>query len=268
MENRLLRLEGITKHFGGVVALDGVDLDLERGEVLAIAGDNGAGKSTIVKIVTGVFRPTSGRVIVGGRECAFSSPRDAFAAGIQSVYQDLSLSDNLSAAANMFLGREPKRVGPLGKLGLLDIRRMHLAADAALSELGIHTLPSTQTRVMYLSGGQRQAIAVVRATLGESNIVVLDEPTAALGIREREQVYLLIERLKSRGYGVIVVSHSVPEILRLSTRIMILRLGRVVASFTTAELGEDAGDAIVRAITGSISENGNGKATGSGDELR
>jgi ABC-type sugar transport system ATPase subunit len=139
---------------------------------------------------------------------------------------------------------------------MLDIDRMHDNGRGALTELGIRTLPSTQTRVMYLSGGQRQAIAIVRATLEQANIVVLDEPTAALGIREREQVYLLIERLQARGYGIIMISHSIPEIMRLATRIMILRLGRVVSTFEKAELGANAGDVIVSAITGAQVELG------------
>lgn len=251
MGETVLELEGVHKQFGGVVALETVDLKLESGEVLALAGDNGAGKSTLAKVITGAYRPDAGRIIVNGTERDFHSPKDAFAAGIASVYQDLSLCDNLSAAANLFLGHEPRQRGVRGKLGMLDIGRMHVEARAALTELGIRTLPSTQTRVMYLSGGQRQAIAIVRATLEEADIVVLDEPTAALGIREREQVYTLVESLQSRGYGVIIISHSIPEILRLSTRIMILRLGRVVATFDKAELGAAAGDTIVSAITGS-----------------
>jgi ABC-type sugar transport system ATPase subunit len=252
----VLQLDEVHKTFGGVVALDGVNLRLGRGEVLAIAGDNGAGKSTLAKVVTGVHQPSSGRLTVNGQERAFHSPKDALHAGIASVYQDLSLCENLSAAANLCLGIEPRRSGVGGKLGMLDIDCMHTNARRALSDLGIRTLPSTQTRVMYLSGGQRQAIAIVRATLEQANIVVLDEPTAALGIREREQVYRLIENLQSRGYGVIVISHSIPEILRLATRIMILRLGRVVSTFEKAELGADAGDVIVSAITGAKVELG------------
>jgi ABC-type sugar transport system ATPase subunit len=256
MEDIVLELEGVNKTFGAVVALDDVNLQLARGEVLAIAGDNGAGKSTLAKVITGVYQPSSGRLVVNGRDRTFHSPKDALHAGIASVYQDLSLCENLSAAANLCLGNEPRRPGLLGKLGMLDIDRMHDTARGALSALGIRTLPSTQTRVMYLSGGQRQAIAIVRATLEEANIVVLDEPTAALGIREREQVYLLIERLQAEGYGVIVITHSIPEIMRLATRIMILRLGRVVQMFDKAALGADAGDAIVSAITGAKVELG------------
>jgi ABC-type sugar transport system ATPase subunit len=252
----VLELEGVHKHFGGVVALDDVNLRLGKGEVLALAGDNGAGKSTLAKVITGVHQPSEGRLVVNGQERHFHSPKDALAAGISAVYQDLSLCENLSAAATLYLGNEPRRKGVAGKMGLLDIDRMHENARGALTELGIRTLPSTQTRVMYLSGGQRQAIAIVRATLEQANIVVLDEPTAALGIREREQVYRLIERLQDRGYGVIIISHSIPEIMRLSTRIMILRLGRVVETLETAELGPDAGDVIVSAITGAKVELG------------
>jgi ABC-type sugar transport system ATPase subunit len=252
----VLHLDQVHKTFGGVVALDDVNLSLGRGEVLAIAGDNGAGKSTLAKVITGVYQPSSGRLVVNGQERNFHSPKDALHAGITAVYQDLSLCENLSAAANLYLGNEPRRPGLRGRLGMLDIDRMHDNGRGALTELGIRTLPSTQTRVMYLSGGQRQAIAIVRATLEQANIVVLDEPTAALGIREREQVYLLIERLQARGYGIIMISHSIPEIMRLATRIMILRLGRVVSTFEKAELGANAGDVIVSAITGAQVESG------------
>lgn len=247
-ESNILHVEGVHKSFGGVTALDGVDLDLAAGEVLALAGDNGAGKSTLVKVITGAYRPDSGRIAVNGNERSFHSPKDAFAAGIASAYQDLSLCENLSAAANLFLGQEPHQPGLLGRLGFLDIERMHEEASSTLTQLGIRTLTDTNTRVMYLSGGQRQAIAIVRATLEKANILVLDEPTAALGVREREQVYTLISRLQEQDYGVIIVSHSIPEITRLATRIMVLRLGRVAATFQKPNID---GDAIVAAITGS-----------------
>lgn len=242
--------------FGGVVALDDVNLEVAAGEVVALAGDNGAGKSTVVKVITGVHKPSSGRLMVNGTEQSFNSPKDAMAAGIASVYQDLSLCDNLSAAANLFLGQEPRHSGWRGKLGMLDLARMHDSAQTALTDLGIRTLPSTDTRVLYLSGGQRQAVAIVRATLETANIVVLDEPTAALGIREREQVYALVNSLKDRGYGVVIVSHSIPEILRLANRVVILRLGQLVSELNTAELGDNAGDVIVSAITGSAGRVG------------
>jgi len=253
MEKPILQLDNVHKKFGSVTALADVHLELARGEILAIAGDNGAGKSTLVKIITGVHKPSSGHIRVNGSDIAFDSPKDSAAAGIAAVYQDLSLCDNLSAAANLTLGQEPRLPGLRGKLGMLDIERMHRDARAALTALGIRTLSSTETRVMYLSGGQRQAIAIVRASLEKANIIVLDEPTAALGIRERELVYRLIEGLKARDYGIILVSHSIPEILRLATRAVILRLGRVAATFTKPELN---GDAIVSAITGSTAETG------------
>jgi ABC-type sugar transport system ATPase subunit len=248
MDNVVLQLSDVGKTFGAVTALSSVDLTVHAGEVVALAGDNGAGKSTLVKIITGVHAPTTGTMQVNGTEVSFGSPKDASAAGIAAVYQDLSLCDNLSAAANLMLGQEPRRKGWRGRLGMVDTRKMHDLARAALTDLGIRTLSSTETRVMYLSGGQRQAIAIVRASLEEANIIVLDEPTAALGIRERELVYALIERLKASGYGIVLVSHSVPEILRLADRVSVLRLGRIARTLTAPDMD---GDAIVSAITGS-----------------
>ncbi len=255
MDSNLLHVEAVHKSFGGVIALDGVSLDLAAAEVLAIAGDNGAGKSTLLKVITGVYKPDSGRLVVNGVERVFRSPKDALAAGIAAAYQDLALCDNLSGAANLFLGEEPRQSGLRGRLGLLDIGRMHEKARSALEALGIRSLLSTHTRVMYLSGGQRQAIAIVRATIEKANIVVLDEPTAALGVQEREHVYTLLKNLQAQGYGVIVVSHSIPEILRLATRVMVLRLGQVVATFRRSEFDSDA---IVAAITGSSGDTGSG----------
>jgi len=252
MDDPILQLDDVHKKFGAVTALANVHLELARGEVVALAGDNGAGKSTLVKVITGVHKPSSGHIKVNGSEVAFDVPKDAAAAGIAAVYQDLSLCDNLSAAANLTLGQEPRLPGIRGKLGMLDIGRMHRDSRAALTELGIRTLSNTGTRVMYLSGGQRQAIAIVRASLEEANIIVLDEPTAALGIREREMVYRLIEHLKARNYGIILVSHSIPEILRLATRVVVLRLGRIAAVLTKPL----DGDMIVSAITGSMAEMG------------
>lgn len=248
VDNVVLELTDVGKTFGAVTALAGVNLTVHAGEVVALAGDNGAGKSTLVKIITGVHAPTTGALRVNGEAVSFGSPKDAAGAGVAAVYQDLSLCDNLSAAANLMLGQEPRRKGWRGLLGMVDTRRMHELARTALTQLGIRTLSSTETRVMYLSGGQRQAIAIVRASLEKANIIVLDEPTAALGIRERELVYALIERLKSAGYGIVLVSHSVPEILRLADTVSVLRLGRIARSLSAPAMD---GDAIVSAITGS-----------------
>jgi ABC-type sugar transport system ATPase subunit len=249
----VLELSNIGKSFGAVTALAGVDLEVRAGEVMALAGDNGAGKSTLVKIITGVHAPSSGTLKVNGSRVHFGSPKDASSAGVAAVYQDLSLCDNLSAAANLMLGQEPRVRGWRGRLGVVDTRAMHEVARKALTDLGIRTLSSTETRVMYLSGGQRQAIAIVRASLEDANIIVLDEPTAALGIRERELVYALIEKLKSSGYGILLVSHSVPEILRLADHVAVLRLGRIASTLSGSDMN---GDAIVSAITGSNVEKG------------
>lgn len=253
MSDFILELKNMRKEFGGVIAVDGVDLHLKRGELLSIAGDNGAGKSTLVKIITGVHKPTSGEMHLNGKLVNFNSPREAADAGIAAVYQDLSLCDNLSAAANLTLGQEPRLPGWRGRLGLLDIPRAHELAQTALTEVGIQTLTSTATRATYLSGGQRQAVALVRAALEKANIIVLDEPTAALGIREREMVYSLVDKLRDQNYGIILVSHSVPEIVRLAARVMIFRLGKVAAVLEGSAIKDDA---IVSAITGSRPEGG------------
>jgi ABC-type sugar transport system ATPase subunit len=244
----VLELKEISKSFGAVNALTGVNLTVHSGEVVALAGDNGAGKSTLVKIITGVHAPTNGSMKINGKEVHFSSPKEAAIAGVAAVYQDLSLCDNLSAAANLMLGQEPRRRGWRGWLGMIDTGAMHDKARTALTALGIRTLASTETLVSFLSGGQRQAIAIVRASLEEANIIVLDEPTAALGVRERDLVYSLIEKLKASGYGIVLISHSVPEILRLADRVSVLRLGRIATTLVGQEM---EGDAIVSAITGS-----------------
>jgi fructose transport system ATP-binding protein len=212
-----------------VVGLAGVDLQLYRGEVLAIIGDNGAGKSTLIKCLTGAIIPDQGQIFVDGVEAHFKRPQDAREAGIETVYQTLALAPALDIASNLFLAREKRRSGPLGSvLRMLDTRGMRREAEAEIKALGILTLQNIGQAVETLSGGQRQAVAVARAAAFGSKVVVLDEPTAALGVRESNQVLRLIRDLRERGLGIILVSHDMPHVFEVADRVYIQRLGRCV----------------------------------------
>jgi simple sugar transport system ATP-binding protein len=220
-----LELRDICKSFGRVEALRGVSLTLRRGEVHAVMGDNGAGKSTLLKVAAGVVRPDAGQILAGGAEVEFASPLDARHAGIETVYQDLALADHRSCVANVYMGREIRRVGVLGRLGVLDRPVMTHRTQEAFSELAV---PVTDVRrpVRLLSGGQRQGVAIARAAIWAQTIVLLDEPTAALGVRQRAAVDGLINSLRGRGFGVLLISHDVPQVLELADRVTVLRLGR------------------------------------------
>lgn len=223
----LLEARGVTRSFGRVVALRGADFAAYYGEVGAIVGDNGAGKSTLIKILSGAIWPDGGEILLDGTPIHFTSPQDARAAGIETVYQDLALAPSLDVAANLFLGRETRQAGLLGALGFLDDRGMRKRAQEEMANLQIG-LTSVRQPVLTLSGGQRQAIAVARATAWGTRIVIMDEPTAALGVRETNMVLRLIERVKAAGIAVIMISHSMPEVFEVADRITILRLGRTV----------------------------------------
>jgi simple sugar transport system ATP-binding protein len=238
----ILKLEGIRKEFGGVVALQGVDLDLHAGEVIALVGDNGAGKSTLLKTVVGVHGQTDGRILLGGEEVTFSDATDARKAGIEVVYQDLALADHQSVYMNMFLGRELKKA----PLGMLDKRRMMRETQELLDELDIR-VPSPRALVRDLSGGQRQGVAIGRATHWAERLILMDEPTAALGVQETSRVEELIHRLKDRGRAMIVVSHNLAQVFRISDRICVLRRGEQVGVRRTSETSENE---IVSMITG------------------
>ncbi len=241
----LLRMESISKRFGAVQALSDVDFECDAGEVVALVGDNGAGKSTLVKVVAGTNPGDSGRITFDGTEVHIGSPQAAAALGIATVYQDLALCDNLDVVANLYVGHERAR-GPGRNLRLLDEVGMEREALGLLERLAVR-LPSLRTDVASLSGGQRQSIAVARATMGDPKLVILDEPTAALGVAQTRQVLDLIHRLRSDGLGVIVVSHNLVDVFAVADRIVVLRLGRRVAGFTAAEAtAED----VVAAITG------------------
>lgn len=231
----VLQARGLVKTYGHVVGLDGVDLTLHRGEVLAIIGDNGAGKSTLVKCLTGAEKADEGAIEVDGRPVDLRRPQDARAYGIETVYQSLAVSPALDIAANMYLGREIRRPGPLGViLRTLDVKTMRANARRELAALGISTLQDVTVPVENLSGGQRQAVAIARAAAFGSGVVVLDEPTAALGVRESRQVLQLIRDLRDRGIAVILVSHNMPHVFEVADRIHIQRLGKCAATITPA----------------------------------
>jgi D-xylose transport system ATP-binding protein len=238
-------LESISKRFGAVQALSDVDFECDAGEVVALVGDNGAGKSTLVKVVAGTNPADSGRITFDGTGVHIGTPQAAAALGIATVYQDLALCDNLDVVANLYVGHERAR-GPGRNLRLLDEVGMEREALGLLERLAVR-LPSLRTDVASLSGGQRQSIAVARATMGDPKLVILDEPTAALGVAQTRQVLDLIRRLRDDGLGVIVVSHNLVDVFAVADRIVVLRLGRRVATFTAAEAtAED----VVAAITG------------------
>ena len=229
----ILQARNLVKTFGRVVGLDGVSLDLYPGEVLAIIGDNGAGKSTLIKCLTGAEVPDSGELMVSGQQVHFKRPQDARVHGIETVYQNLAVSPALDVASNLFLGREERVAGPLGSIfRVLDTKGMRRKAKEELTRLGISTLQDVTVPVENLSGGQRQAVAVARAAAFGSKVVVLDEPTAALGVRESNQVLQLVRDLRDRGLPVILISHNMPHVFDVADRIHIQRLGKCAATIT------------------------------------
>lgn len=229
----ILEARNLVKTFGRVVGLDGVSLQLFPGEVLAIIGDNGAGKSTLVKCLTGAEIPDEGELFLEGKPVSFKRPQDARAAGIETVYQNLAISPALDVASNLYLGRELRKSGVLGSVfRVMDIKGMRRHAREELAQLGISTLQDVTVPVENLSGGQRQAVAVARAAAFGSKVVVLDEPTAALGVRESNQVLQLVRDLRDRGLPVILISHNMPQVFDVADRIHIQRLGKCAATIT------------------------------------
>ena len=223
----ILEATGLVKTFGNVVGLAGVDLTLHRGEVLAVIGDNGAGKSTLIQCLTGALVPDEGELRLDGVPVSFKRPQDAREVGIETVYQSLAVVPALDIATNLFLAREVRRRGPLGTvLRLLDKKAMGDQAERAVQELGIQTIQNMGQAVETLSGGQRQAVAVARAAAFGSKVVVLDEPTAALGVKESGQVLGTIQRLRDSGLAVILISHNMPHVWEVADRIHVQRLGR------------------------------------------
>lgn len=237
----VLELKGVSKRFGAVQALYKVDFAARPGEVMALVGDNGAGKSTLIKGIAGIYKLDEGELFFEGRPVNISSPRDSADLGIEVVYQDLALADNLDVVANMFLGRERLRNG-----FLLDETKMEQEAINTLDSLSVTTILSVRQAVAGLSGGQRQAIAVAKAVMWNSKLVILDEPTAALGVAQTRQVLDLVRRLADRGLAVIIISHNLHDIFEVADRIAVLRLGQKVAEYRPSETTQQE---VVHAIT-------------------
>jgi D-xylose transport system ATP-binding protein len=246
MTEPVLSARGLSKRFGPVQALDGVDIDVRAGEVLALVGDNGAGKSTLVKSISGIYSVDSGEFSFAGRPVKIGGPAAATELGIATVYQDLALCDNLDVVANLFLGQEEIVTGPSSVFRALDEIEMERRSHQLLQQLSV-TIPSVRSEVGTLSGGQRQQVAVARSLLGEPQVVMLDEPTAALGVVQTKQVLDLIRRLRERDLGVIVISHNLANVFEVADRIFVLRLGRKAGLFEKSKVSEEQ---IVGAITG------------------
>jgi ABC-type sugar transport system ATPase subunit len=247
--NTVLEARGITRHFGAVTALADASLALHQNEVLGLVGDNGAGKSTLLKILSGVLPADSGQIYLEGAEVRLRRPHDALEAGIETVYQDLALVDTMSAYQNVYLGREQlARAWPLRWLGLVDDGAMRKRSREVLDALAVK-VPSINVSVKGMSGGQRQCLAIARAILWGRRIVILDEPTAALGVRESRQVLDVIKDLRKHNVSVIVVSHNMQQMMEVADRITVMRLGRTVA---TRVVSETTAEEIVGLITGAI----------------
>ena len=249
----LLRLHGIGKNFGPVQALAGIDLDIPAGQVTALVGDNVAGNCTLIKTISGIWQPDHGQLFWAGKPVSLHGPRDAGALGIATVYQDLALCDNLDIVQNMLLGHEPLRHG------LLDEISMEKAAKQTLADLRVTTVRSVRQVVESLSGGQRQAVAVAKAVMLDAKLVIMDEPTAALGVSQTELVLDLITRLAGRGHGVVVVSHNLNDVFQVADRIAVLYLGRLAAVGPASDF--DRASVVDLMTTGASTRGGNGEAT-------
>lgn len=226
----ILKARGLVKRYGQVTALDGCDFDLKTGEILAVIGDNGAGKSSLIKALSGALIPDEGSIALEDREMHFTNPIEARLAGIETVYQNLAVSPSLDIADNLYLGRELRKKGFLGSVfRMLDRKRMKEEAKARLEELGLLTIQNISQAVETLSGGQRQGVAVSRATVFKSKVVIMDEPTAALGVKESGLVLKLIRDLKAQGLPIILISHNMPHVFEVADRIHIHRLGKRIA---------------------------------------
>jgi simple sugar transport system ATP-binding protein len=241
----LLEVRAISKHFGGVEALKGVSMTLFPGEVVALAGDNGAGKSTLIKIISGVYQPNGGEIRFDGVPVSFATPEAARGHGIETIYQDLALADNLSIGANIFLGREPMRRA-FGLVPVLDRRAMAEAARETMARLDFH-VSRLEAPVAAFSGGQRQAVAIGRAVYWNARVLIMDEPTAALGVPEQRKVVQLIQTLKAQGRGIIFISHNLQDIFAVADRIVVLRRGSLAGERAIAETSHDE---VVRLMVG------------------
>lgn len=245
MTDIILETRGLTKHYGGVHALTDANFALRKGEHVAIMGDNGAGKSTFVRQITGVEQPTGGTIVFDGQPVAFGGPLDAREAGIETVYQTLALADDLDVPSNLFLGRERFRFR-LGPFSILDRRSMREATQAALVKTGVK-IPNLSNTIRNMSGGQRQCVAIARTAAFKSKLVIMDEPTAALGVQETAQVENIIRTLKAAGEPLILISHNMRQVFDLVDRIVVFRRGRIVANL---DKHETSGEDVVSYITG------------------
>jgi D-xylose transport system ATP-binding protein len=250
-DTAILSLRGISKSFGAVAALTDVDLDVSAGQVVAIVGDNGAGKSTLVKVLSGVHRADTGTITFADNEVVIGSPADAHALGIATVFQDLALCENLNVVENLFLGREIRR-------GRLDEVAMETRSWELLRQLSAK-IPTVRIPVASLSGGQRQTVAIARSLLGDPKVIILDEPTAALGVEQTAEVLNLIERLRERGLGVIMISHNMEDVRAVADRIVVLRLGRNNGVFDATDVSTED---LVAAITGATDNVATRRARG------
>ncbi len=240
-----LRLDNISKHFGAIQALNDVSLTIEPGEVVGLMGDNGAGKSTLVKVIAGNFAPTAGEMFIADRKVEFHKPLDAQRAGIEVVYQDLAICNNLSAASNVFLGRELTR--QIGPIRIVDYASMRIKAAELFARLKSETRP--RDLVKRMSGGQRQAVAIARTLLSDAKIVLMDEPTAAISVRQVAEVLNLIRYLSDHGIAVVLISHRMPDVFQVADKIAVLRRGRMVAS---KKASESSPEEVTGLITGAI----------------
>ena len=242
----LLEMQGISKRFGAVQALTDVRFDVCAREVVALVGDNGAGKSTLIKAIAGIYPIDEGTIRWEGREVTIHTPNDSVALGIATVYQDLALCDNLDVVANLYLGRES--ANPAGALGVLDEVAMEQRSIEVLRRLSVK-IPSVRTAIASLSGGQRQSVAVARSVLWDNKVVLLDEPTAALGVAQTHEVLELVRRLRDEGHGVVLISHNLADVFEVADRITVLRLGRYVGTYDARTVGREQ---LVALMTGAV----------------
>jgi len=242
----ILEMRGVSKRFGAVQALTDVGFDVCGGEVVALVGDNGAGKSTLIKVIAGIYPSDGGKVRWQGREVTINSPNDSRGLGIATVYQDLALCDNLDVVANLFLGRE--QATPGGPLGVIDEVSMETRAVSVLRRLSVK-IPSVRIPIASLSGGQRQSVAVARSVLWDNKVVLLDEPTAALGVAQTKEVLELVKRLREEGHGVVLISHNLADVFEVADRITVLRLGRLVGTYEASKVSREK---LVALMTGAV----------------
>jgi D-xylose transport system ATP-binding protein len=241
----ILELRGVSKRFGAVQALTDVHFDVHPSEVMALVGDNGAGKSTLIKLISGIYPADEGTFLWEGHEVSISTPGEAAALGIATVYQDLALCDNLDVVANLYLGREAGAPGPLGRV---DEVAMEKKSIEVLRRLSVK-IPSVRIPIASLSGGQRQSVAVARSVLWDNKVVLLDEPTAALGVVQTHEVLELVKRLRDEGQGVVIISHNLADVFEVADRITVLRLGRYVGTYDAKKVGREQ---LVALMTGAI----------------